>query len=257
MMLSSAYGTYDCTEQIYDKPLLSPDHPNDVFVFISRVLQTFSDSIHHRTKPCNLSESEAAYCHHGIWPLLNLVVNQIYDTNCRFRVGKTNLNAVINNATYLADGTMYIGSSALEVLLLEASGYYGKHDTVRNAYDHIKAAFGMSTMIKAILRKYHNADPTLLHEARVLFIHASSRDNIRLWQMRPTLSGKLLLLERLGKRSICLDPTDIDAMANLMRFLWNKSTMWNKQSLESRVHLRGNVLIPAITVTCLRSSNTL
>ncbi|ORZ07336.1 hypothetical protein BCR42DRAFT_152556 [Absidia repens] len=216
------YGTFDCTDVIYDKTALIPDYPKDEFVFISRVLQLFSDSIHHRLKPCNLTDSETAYCHFGIWPLLNQVVNQIQYAYCRFLVGETKLNSTNDLATYLADGTVYIQDSNLEILLLEASGAYGNRDITRNAYDHVKGAFGLYTMIKAILLKYPCADPTLLNKTSVLFLHASSRDNnIRLWRMAPTKCGKLLLLERLDKSSICLDPGDVGAMINLMQFLWS------------------------------------
>ncbi|CAO3588598.1 unnamed protein product [Absidia cylindrospora] len=221
IMQSPVYGTDDCTQLIYNTSSLSPDHPKDIFVFVSRVLQLFSDSIHHRLKPCHLSESEAAYCHFGIWPLLNQVVRRIQDVDCHFRVGETKLMAMNDKPTYLADGTVYIQSSGLEILLLEVSGHYGNIDITRNAYDHIKGAFGMYSMIKAILRQYPNADPSLLNQVTVLFLHASSRDkSIRLWQMKPTTTGELLLLERLCKGSISTDHTDVGAMVDLMQFFW-------------------------------------
>ncbi|CAO3600922.1 unnamed protein product [Absidia cylindrospora] len=171
------------------------------------------------------------YSYFALWPLLNLVVNQIQEENCAFYPGETRLVAS-EKMYYKADGTACMVNSGLEFLVLEVSGPLGNIDGARNAYDHVKGAFALYSMIKAILSRYPKADPSLLNQVHVLFLHAGSSSNIfcllpvyrrvysRLWQMTPTTTDKLLLFERLNKGGISLDRTDIGAMSELMQFFW-------------------------------------
>ncbi|KAF7722194.1 hypothetical protein EC973_003548 [Apophysomyces ossiformis] len=94
------------------------------------------------------------------------------------KVGETFLKAMEDMGTsvnYNADDTGYLPRSGLEVLLLEVSRSYGTTDRAKHVYDHVKAAYGCIAMLKAILRKYQFAEPALIHDLHVVFLHASGK----------------------------------------------------------------------------------
>lgn len=98
-------------------------------------------------------------------------------------------------------------------MILEASGPLGTRDKARHMFDFVKGIFGCVTMLKAILRRFPSAHPSLLDKIRVIFLHTSAKSNktdfskliyckltinffdkiddaIRLWLLKPAASGK-------------------------------------------------------------------
>lgn len=134
-----------------------------------------SDGIHYKERPCDLKESETAYCYYALWPMTRMAANSVDGLDYDFKVGETLLKAMDGPKKYNADGTVYLKQAGIEILILEASGPYGTRDRSRHVFDHVKAAFGCFSMLKAILKRYPNADPSLLEEVRVLFLHASGK----------------------------------------------------------------------------------
>ncbi|KAG0166937.1 hypothetical protein DFQ28_001040 [Apophysomyces sp. BC1034] len=182
-----------------------------------------------KENPCDLKESETAYCHYALWPMTRLAANCVEGLDCNFKVGETLLKAMDASTKYNADGTVYIKQSNIELLLLEASGPYGTKDRSRHVFDHVKAAFGCYSMVKAILEKYKHADPELMEEVRVFFLHASGKDDcVRLWIMRPAARGELLTFERFRKVQIKPNAEDKKAIVDVARFFWDLKGLLEK-----------------------------
>ncbi|KAI8074597.1 hypothetical protein BC940DRAFT_329144 [Gongronella butleri] len=157
--------------------------------------------------------------------MLHATAKAVEGPICRFRVGETKLK-VGGKPMYLADGVLQVEESGLEVLVLEVSGALGTHDASPSTFDHIKGACGAHAMIKRILRKHPNADPIHLTTTSDLFLHASaitgnakSLNNIRLWELRPTSNGRVMLMEHLLGSTICTR-RDANEMVNMLDFFW-------------------------------------
>ncbi|ORZ02101.1 hypothetical protein BCR42DRAFT_200259 [Absidia repens] len=117
-----------------------------------RILFNLSENIQCRDHTPKLVDSEAAYCHYALWPLIDLCCGAISNLQCNFKVGETILSASKQLPTYLADGMVFVNASGLE-LLFEASGKFGtREDGIQRTIS--KGAYGFYAMIHAILNKY-------------------------------------------------------------------------------------------------------
>lgn len=75
---------------------------------------------------------------------------------------------------YNADGILRLNDN-IEVLLLETSGPFGNNDKPREAFDHVKGAFGLQCMFRKILSKYHYSDVDIMKKLQVFLVHAQGR----------------------------------------------------------------------------------
>lgn len=115
---------------------------------------------------------ETAYNYRIIWPCIDDAFDAFSnDSRFTFLPGELNLKAFQDlEAGYKADGVGFYGGQ--EILLLETSGPYGNDDLPRHAYDHVKGAFGLMAMFRAIVNKYYHADIDMMNKLRLWFVHA-------------------------------------------------------------------------------------
>ncbi|ORZ02080.1 hypothetical protein BCR42DRAFT_398819 [Absidia repens] len=175
---------------IFSTKHLSGCAPTEINYFM-RILFNLSENIQCRDHTPKLVDSEAAYCHYALWPLIDLCCGAISNLQCNFKVGETILSASKQLPTYLADGTVFVNASGLE-LLFEASGKFGTRDRGRHSKDHIKGAYGFYTMIHAILNN--------ISYSHVISYRSTGNDNcLRLWVMKPCFDGKIISFETNGQ----------------------------------------------------------
>ncbi|KAG0175042.1 hypothetical protein DFQ28_002324 [Apophysomyces sp. BC1034] len=174
------WGTIDCTSLIFDKSNIGASFDKAAIDFLPRMLYRFSEQIHNRLCPYPLMESEVAYSHFALWPLLQNAVITVPGLTCDFKVGKTLLKALDYQGApnYNADGVVLMKEIDLGLLILETSGAYGTMNCHRHVFDHIKGAFGCYAMIVSILTKYKEANANLLEDISVNFIHTSAKERV-------------------------------------------------------------------------------
>ncbi|ORY97011.1 hypothetical protein BCR42DRAFT_444780 [Absidia repens] len=153
---------------IFSTKHLSGCAPTEINYFM-RILFNLSENIQCRDHTPKLVDSEAAYCHYALWPLIDLCCGAISNLQCNFKVGETILSASKQLPTYLADGMVFVNASGLE-LLFEASGKFGTRDRRRHSKDHIKGG-------------------------HIVFPH----NCLRLWVMKPCFDGKIISFETNGQ----------------------------------------------------------
>ncbi|KAI9310538.1 hypothetical protein BX666DRAFT_2006883 [Dichotomocladium elegans] len=223
VLRSKEYGTPNCDTIIFSKQMIDQTVENDTFSFISRLLFQFSEYIHSIAHPSQITDSEVAYCHEAIWPLLRFASHSTHDLQCEFKLGETQLKALKgkDGTKYNADGVVFTQTSKLEILLLEASGAMGTIDRRRHVFDHVKGAYGCHAMIVHILEKYPYADKSLIEKVQVIFVHTSARDDkIRVWVMKPQCMGRIISFERVKSCTIPTGRTDITELKGVIEFFW-------------------------------------
>ncbi|KAG0165417.1 hypothetical protein DFQ28_008731 [Apophysomyces sp. BC1034] len=206
---------------IYSEYNLSPIADVKKFYFIRRVMRIFAEEVFCCDGKSTVYESESAYSHYAIWPLVK-ASTEAAGTSLGFRPGETHLHAMTcskNDVQYKADGVAYLRKSQLEVLLLEVSGAYDGNDRPRQVFDHIKGAFGATAMLRAILSKYCYADPKLLPKIQVLFVHAR-KQHTRVWSMKAKESGEVCFFERVAKTFMPVDVGDAANIVEVANFFW-------------------------------------
>ncbi|CAO3601294.1 unnamed protein product [Absidia cylindrospora] len=241
-LYANEFGTPTIATDIFSKTHVAGRNHEQTF-FIMRMLFIISENIHCRVHEPKLSDSEASYCAFALWPLLNTACNSLPRDNvvvCDFRVGETLLDAMDTFSSlsvktadhYLADGKIYLKNNGLELLLLEASGPFGKKNVPKHVSDHIKGAYGCYAMLMAILDKYKYADKHLMEDLRVLFVHAGSNGRsgtyLRLWVMKPCMGGNTLSFERLAKARLTTDAGDNNTVLELIHFFWKVKGMMER-----------------------------
>ncbi|KAI8137769.1 hypothetical protein BJV82DRAFT_633938 [Fennellomyces sp. T-0311] len=218
VLSADAWRTADCPRLIFNNPNQPEGVEDYVTRMVTRILLVYSECIHNEEKPCDLTESETTYCYYTIWPFLRLASAAVSGLKCDFSVGETGLRAM-SDVRYNADGKIYIASSKLEILLLEASGAYGTNDLSRHTFDHIKGAFGCHGMLLKILTTYHGGDSSLMGDIRVFFVHASAKDQyIRLWSMRSVNEGEFISFERVMKVKVDPDHENVSGIHDVIEF---------------------------------------
>ncbi|KAI9253503.1 hypothetical protein BDA99DRAFT_172190 [Phascolomyces articulosus] len=199
------------------------------FHFIQSIVDTFSKSILCKDKPTRIQESETEYSHYALWPFLESIASFVSATNTdnitHFRTGETDLKSVStikSDIKYNADGVLYLDGSHLELLLLEVSQAHGHSvDKHKHVYDHLKGAYGCIAMLNKIITTYKYGSRELVQNLRVLFLHASGRDDcLRLWIMRPSLNGTVVKFERVLKEELVIDRTRVSPITNIIQFLY-------------------------------------
>ncbi|KAF7722698.1 hypothetical protein EC973_002861 [Apophysomyces ossiformis] len=203
---SDNYGTELCTSSIFSTNELPENYDEKTFLLISRIFQAL------------VRNGILLLC---IVAFIRLAATNVPELAYDFRVGETPLQA-LENMRYNADGMVFVRSSGIEVLLLEASGPFGTRDKGRHVFDHVKGAFGCYTMLAKILGSYQDAEPSLADEIRVFFLHSSAKDDyIRLWIMRPVLQGQFISFERHSKVKINKDRHNQRAVLDVVEFFLN------------------------------------
>ena len=61
--------------------------------------------------------------------------------------------------------------------MLEALGAFNHCGRTKQAYDHVKGAFGRVSMLNAIMKKYGYAAAEKAAKISVVFLHASGKGN--------------------------------------------------------------------------------
>ncbi|KAI9025264.1 hypothetical protein CLU79DRAFT_744777 [Phycomyces nitens] len=202
--------------------------------FIMWTILNLSQNVHSIHNESRLGDSEVAYCHYGLWPLIDIACDTLGGMRCSSKVGETPLVAIKSLPSslpgYSADRTVFLEDTGLEILLFEASGPLGTKDRRRHTYDHIKGAYGCYAMLLAILTKYPYADKDLVSDLCVLFLHASGKvdNNVRFWVMRPCHHGSVLTFERMDKVSITTNRNDKREAIGLIKFFWQVKGMMER-----------------------------
>ncbi|KAI8079949.1 uncharacterized protein BX664DRAFT_317841 [Halteromyces radiatus] len=134
---------------------------------------------------------------------LFVVCDTLNGMKCNFKVGETPLTAMKSLSPSLS------GYSADGTVSLEDTGAYGSY-----------------TMLHAILKKYPYADKELINDLRILFLHASAKDNhVRLWVMKPCHNGTAITFERMDKVTITTNKNDKGDAIELIKFFWQLKGM--------------------------------
>lgn len=106
-----------------------------------------------------------------------------------FFLGETRLQAInkelkrlkiSKRSHYNADGITVDNDSGLEVCLIETSGPSGLIDISREITDHVKASYGLLSMIHTIAHHFVHYDIEVYKKLKICFVHAA-KDRIRLW----------------------------------------------------------------------------
>lgn len=122
-----------------------------------------------------LDTNEAAFNHEFVWPFMQLAVNGVNKEKfpgVKFVPGEVNLEA--SEEEYNADGIVTI-ANGIEICLLETSGPFKLIDRPRFGYDHVKGAFGVLSMMNAVVKKYFYATLETLMTLKIYFIHARGK----------------------------------------------------------------------------------
>ncbi|CAO3591563.1 unnamed protein product [Absidia cylindrospora] len=127
--------------------------------------------------------------------------------------------------TYLADGTVYVNDSGLELVLFEASGKLGTRDRRRHTKDHM-AAMRFFTLF------YPN-------------------DSLRLWVMKPCYDGEVITFERMDRVTITTNYNDKREAIQLMTFFWKVKGCSNCHSMPSVTSK-----LPVIRTSCCYKART-
>lgn len=98
------------------------------------------------------------------------------------------------NCYYNADGIIVDNNTGLELCLLETSGPFGLVDVSRETTDHVKAAYGLLSMLHTIAHQFIYADINVYQKLKICFVHAA-QDRIRLWSFC-LVSEELYILNR-------------------------------------------------------------
>lgn len=132
-----------------------------------------------------IEKSEANYSSYLIDPLMKIVGGLSEKKNCYYQIGEYKLEAInkeikrrrdakLMNTSYNADGchTSLIGSEFIELSIVEVSGSFSESSQARFTKDHVKAGFGMLSLLQEIghLFKYGSIDT--FSTVQVYFIHA-------------------------------------------------------------------------------------
>ncbi|GAN08002.1 hypothetical protein MAM1_0185c07507 [Mucor ambiguus] len=121
---------------------------------------------------------------------------------------------------YNADGIVLDNASGFELCLLETSGPYGLMDEGRETTDHIKAAYGLLSMLHTVAHKFIHADIEVFKKLKVCFVHAH-QNQVRLWTF--SLVGRhLYALTRVDSAIIptCYSDTFKDDFKHFSHLFW-------------------------------------
>ncbi|KAF7725434.1 hypothetical protein EC973_009608 [Apophysomyces ossiformis] len=162
---------------------------------------------------------ETIFNYRMVWPCLDAVANCINEV--RFYPGEIFLSAfpssTSGSTTYKADGVL-MGSSGIELVLLETSGPFGNQDKTRHARDHVKAAFGLTAMLKDIARRFPWGKFETFQKLKVYFVHARG-EHINLWGLE-MVSPSVFVLERLEKAQVPRYRLDAGLLLGLCDLFW-------------------------------------
>lgn len=160
-------------------------------------------------------------------PVFDAVVSCL--PHCVFYPGETRLQAINNEllrlglstkSYYNADGIVLDNASGFELCLLETSGPYGLMDEGRETTDHIKAAYGLLSMLHTVAHKFIHADIEVFKKLKVCFVHAH-QNQVRLWTF--SLVGRhLYALTRVDSAIIptCYSDTFKDDFKHFSHLFW-------------------------------------
>ncbi|OBZ82077.1 hypothetical protein A0J61_09872 [Choanephora cucurbitarum] len=160
------------------------------------------------SQPISLEANESMFNHMAIWPILSLAI----DDRTSFLPGEIELSASSKN--YNADALIKYGE--VEVCVLETSGRYKLEDNARFGYDHVKGAFALLSMIKAIYKKYRFATKETAVELRVHFVHARGT-KMHLWSLEAPFENTFVI-QRVASTEIPATASDSSSILSLCSF---------------------------------------
>lgn len=128
--------------------------------FFYTVVKTFVSEMLFKRNP-DISRREIGFNNHVIWPLLIGMSQHMLDT--KFSVGEIRLRPMRkelrlelgrNNLYYNADGIFHNSTHDVKIAILETTGSFSVRNNSREAYDYLKAGYGLISMLHYIGRTY-------------------------------------------------------------------------------------------------------
>jgi hypothetical protein len=129
----------------------------------------------------SIRQSESAFNAYALFPVLPKLCQHASNAKfggIQFLSGEIHLLCTQKNGKgegFKADGIVRTNEMKLELMLLETSGAFAKHDRNKFAFDYVKGSCCLRMMLSALANRFKHGSCSTFAKVSVYFVHARGK----------------------------------------------------------------------------------